>query len=325
MDEPGADTLLSMYRTAITIRRCDERFLEMLTAGEIAITYYSPRGQEVISAAVSAHLQPPDYVVTTYRGIHDHIAKGVPLDQLWAEFLGRATGTCKGKGGPMHITHPASGLMVTTGLVGAGLPIANGFALSSLMQADGRVTVCNFGDGATNIGAFHEALNLATLWNLPVVFVCQNNLYGEKTPFGNHTKVESIAARGSSYAMTSVQVDGNDAEAMWRTSGEAIERARGGGGPTLIEAMTFRFRGHSFGDDSFYISAEQMQWAADRDSVPRLRKLLLERGYASEDDLSTLEKAVAEQIDAAVQFALNSPFPDTDEIRRDVYSTEVAV
>ena len=131
-------TLMSIYRTAATIRQCDERFLAMLTAGEIAITYYSPRGQEVISAATAAHLTTDDYVVTTYRGLHDHIAKGVPLPQLWAEFLGRATGTCKGKGGPMHITHPASGLMVTTGLVGAGLPIANGFALSSLMRQDGR-------------------------------------------------------------------------------------------------------------------------------------------------------------------------------------------
>ena len=325
MSEPDAATLLNIYRTATTIRQCDERFLGMLTAGEIAITYYSPRGQEVISAAVSSHLRTEDYVITTYRGLHDHIAKGVPLDLLWAEFLGRATGTCKGKGGPMHITHPASGLMVTTGLVGAGLPIANGFALSSLMKGDGRVTVCNFGDGATNIGAFHEALNLATLWNLPIVFVCQNNLYGEKTPYANHTKAESIQVRGTSYSMASLQVDGNDAEAIWRASGEAIDRARSGGGPTLIEAMTFRFRGHNFGDDNFYISDEQMQWAHERDSVPRLRARLLDLGHATEDELSTLEKEVGEQIEAAVSFALDSPYPELDEIKRDVYSEEVAV
>src|SRR6202044_4284618 len=138
----------------------------MLTSGDIAMTYYSPRGQEVISAAVSANLQPADYVVTTYRGIHDHIAKGVPLDLLWAEFLGRATGTCKGKGGPMHITHPASGVMVTTGIVGASMPIANGLALAAQVRGENRVAVAYFGDGASNIGAFHEALNLAAVWKL---------------------------------------------------------------------------------------------------------------------------------------------------------------
>jgi len=322
---PDGSTLLDIYQTATTIRQCDERFLAMLTAGEIAMTYYSPRGQEVISAAVSANLQPTDYVVTTYRGIHDHIAKGVPLDLLWAEFLGRATGTCKGKGGPMHITHPASGLMVTTGLVGAGLPIANGFALASLMKADGRVTVCNFGDGATNIGAFHEALNLAAVWNLPVVFVCQNNLWGEKTPFARHTKVAHIVDRATSYRMDAVRADGNDAEQMWQVSREAIAKARSGGGPTLIEAVTFRFRGHSFGDDSSYIPHDQMARALEADSVPRLRALLLAAGHATEDELADLEKQVAVQIDEAVQFALDSPFPDEAEIRRDVYSDEVAV
>lgn len=318
-------TLISIYKTATTIRQCDERFLSMLTAGDIAITYYSPRGQEIISAATAAHLTTDDYMVTTYRGLHDHIAKGVPLPQLWAEFLGRATGTCKGKGGPMHITHPASGLMVTTGLVGAGLPIANGFALSSQMRADGRVTVCNFGDGATNIGAFHEALNLAALWDLPVVFVCQNNLYGEKTPFANHTRADSIATRALSYAMHAVTVDGNDAQAMYATAGEAVDRARQGAGPTLVEALTFRFRGHNFGDDNSYIPAEQLAAAAERDSVPRLRALLLAAGHATEEDLAALEKDVAASIDEAVEFALASPFPDPDENRRDIYRDEVTV
>lgn len=318
-------TLMSIYRTATTIRQCDERFLSMLTAGEIAMMYYSPRGQEVISAATAEHLSPADYVVTTYRGIHDHIAKGVPLAQLWAEFLGRETGTCKGKGGPMHLTHPASGLMVTTGIVGGGLPIANGFALSSQLRGDGRVTVCNFGDGATNIGAFHEALNLATLWNLPVVFLCQNNQYGEKTAFANHTKVDRVATRGSSYAMRSLTVDGNNAKAMYEAAGEAIDRARQGGGPTLVEAMTFRFRGHSFADDGSYISAEELAAAAERDSVPRLRELLLAEGHATEDDLVAVEKEAAAAIDEAVHFALSSQYPGAEENRRDVYRDEVMV
>jgi acetoin:2,6-dichlorophenolindophenol oxidoreductase subunit alpha len=315
---PTAEDLLAVYETSTTIRQCDQRFLTMLTAGDIAISYYSPRGQEVISAAMSAHLRPTDYVVTTYRGLHDHIAKGVPLNELWAEFLGRATGTCKGKGGPMHITHPASGLMVTTGIVGAGLPIANGLALSSVMKGDGRVTVCNFGDGATNIGAFHEALNLATLWNLPVVFLCQNNLYGEKTPFARHTLADSIESRGASYKMRSVQVDGNNAEAMWSCASDAVACARAGNGPTLIEAMTFRFRGHNFGDDSSYIPAEVIALAEKDDSVPRLRATILAKQIATEAQLQALEEEVERRIDIAVDFALSSPYPDLDELFSDV-------
>jgi acetoin:2,6-dichlorophenolindophenol oxidoreductase subunit alpha len=317
--------LLGIYETALRIRRTDDRFLAMLAAGEVQLTYYSPRGQELVSASIGALLAPDDYVVTTYRGLHDHIATGVPLDALWAEFLGRETGTCKGKGGPMHITHPASGLMVTTGLVGAGLPIANGLALSSQLRGDGRVTVVNFGDGATNIGAFHEALNLASLWNLPVVFVCQNNRYGEKTAFGDHTRVERVADRAASYAMRGVRVDGNDADAMWQGAREAIDRARAGGGPTLLEAMTFRFRGHIFGDDNAYIPADELAAAEAADPVPRLRALLLERGAAASEDLAALEKAVDAEVAAAVEFALASPLPPVSELGTDVYAQEVLV
>jgi acetoin:2,6-dichlorophenolindophenol oxidoreductase subunit alpha len=325
MVEPDSAALVNIYRRASTIRQCDERFLALLTAGEVWITYYSPRGQEVISAALAEHLAPTDYLVTTYRGLHDHIAKGVPLNDLWAEFLGRANGTCKGKGGPMHLTHPASGLMVTTGVVGSGLPIANGLALASQMSGDGRVTICNFGDGSTNIGAFHEALNLATLWNLPAVFVCQNNLYGEKTPFAHHTKAESIAIRGSSYAMPSFQVDGNDAVAMWRAGGEAIARARSGGGPTLLEAMTFRFRGHAFGDDSSYMPSDQVARATERDSVPRLRTKLIRDGHLSEADVKELEDEISALVEAACDYALNSPYPGEIEITRDIYREAVEV
>src|SRR5258708_7475922 len=166
-----------MFETMTKIKRCDERFRSMLTSGQIVITYYSPRGQEVIPSAFSALLRLDDYMVTTYRGLHDHIGKGVNLRELWAEFLGRREGTCKGKGGPMHITDPKSGLMVTTGVVGGGLPIANGFGLAAKLNGTDQVTVVNFGDGASNIGAFHEAMNLAAVWELPVVFVCQNNGY----------------------------------------------------------------------------------------------------------------------------------------------------
>ena len=167
--------------------------MEAISAGRIATPYYSPAGQEIIPSAISSLLADRDYVVTIYREIHDQIAKGVPLKQLWAEIAGKLTGTCKGKGGPMHITHPASGIMVTTGIVGSGMPIANGIALSSQIRGDGRITVCYFGDGAANIGAFHEALNMASLWKLPVIFVCQNNQYAEHTSFGLGTAAKRIS------------------------------------------------------------------------------------------------------------------------------------
>lgn len=318
---PDKATLLEIYRIASLIKQCDDRFIELIKAGQIASPYYSPRGQEIIPSALSVHLRPDDYVVTIYRGIHDQIAKGIPLRPFMAEFMGRATGTCKGKGGPMHITHPASGLMVTTGVVGSGLPIANGLAWASQLKGSGQVTVCNFGDGATNIGAFHEALNLASVWKLPVIFVCQNNGYAE------HTKLEygtagRIAERAAGYDIPGVQVDGNDPLLMWDAARIAVERARNGDGPTLIEARTFRFRGHLLGDDSHYIPKDEMSQALAADPVPRFRQWLQDQGHASASDLEAIEAKNATDIDDAVEFARNSPPPDLSELNRDVYAEE---
>lgn len=323
--KPDDKALLDIYRTARRIRSCDDLFWSMLSAGQVQMTYYSPMGQEVISAATGVALRPDDYMVTTYRGLHDHIAKGVPLRELWAEFFGRVTGTCKGKGGPMHITHPASGLMVTTGLVGAGLPIALGFAVASVHEGRDRVTVVNFGDGATNIGAFHEALNLAALWNLPVVFLCQNNRYGEKTALRDHLTVARIADRGAAYNMRSVTVDGNDVDEMFAAVSEAIEIARASHGPTLLEANTFRFRGHNFGDDNAYIPAEEMEEAKVNDPLPRLRELLVARGIADEVTLQAIDDGILAEVEDARDFAVESAMPPVSELGTDVYETEVTV
>jgi pyruvate dehydrogenase E1 component alpha subunit len=269
-------------------------------------------------------LQPSDYVVTTYRGIHDQLGKGIPLKPFMAEFMGRATGTCKGKGGPMHITHLESGLPVTTGIVGAGLPIANGLAWAAQIKKTGQVTVVNFGDGATNIGAFHEALNLASVWKLPVVFVCQNNGYAEHTKYELGTSSRTIADRGIAYGMPGIEVNGNDATAMWRVAGTAIARARAGEGPTLIDAHTFRFRGHLLGDDSHYIPKEEMAAAMAADPMPRFRAFLIDQGHATEAVLQEIEQTVAASIEEAVQFALSSPYPDVSELDKDVYGMEAA-
>lgn len=320
---PDRPTLIEMYRKIALIKQTDERFRSMIRAGKLAIPYYSPRGQEVIPSAFAVNMREDDYLVTIYRGLHDQLAKGVPLKMLWAEFAGRATGSCKGKGGPMHITHPATGVMVTTGIVGSSMPIANGLAWASQLQKTGRVTVATFGDGASNIGAFHEALNLAAVWKLPVVFICQNNGYAEHTHYRNCTSVENVADRASSYSIPGIIADGNDPLEMWRVCKEAIDRARNGGGPTLIEAKTFRFFGHALGDDDSYMAKGEKDAWMQKDPVPRYRAWLIEQGHATEADLAGIEAATEKELDEAVEFAMSSPYPDLSELHTDVYGSEV--
>lgn len=318
-----AETQVEIYRRMTLIKQNDERLRKVITSGRLVMPYYSPRGQEVIPSAISVHLTNEDYICTIYRGIHDMLAKGLPLRELWAELGGRATGTCKGKGGPMHITHPATGIMVTTGIVGSTMPIANGIAWGSQLSENDRVTIAYFGDGASNIGAFHEALNMASLWKLPVVFVCQNNRYAEHTSYEKGTSVARIADRASAYSMPGVTIDGNDPFEVYAAAGEAIARARAGGGPTLVEAMTFRFYGHVFGDQDAYMDKAQKAAAIAADPVPRFRRLLLDTGVATEGQLSAIEADIERQLDDALEYALQSEFPDLVELRRDVFAYEL--
>jgi pyruvate dehydrogenase E1 component alpha subunit len=322
---PTIDELIEVYRTAALIKITDEKIRSLLMAGEIAISYYSPRGQEIVAAATAVSLRPEDYVVTTYRGLHDQLAKGVPLRPLIAEYYGRITGACKGKGGPMHITHPDSGVMLTTGVVGSGLPIANGLALAARLRDESRVVVANFGDGASNIGAFHEALNLASLWKLPVVFLCQNNGYAEHTSFANGTSCRRVADRAAAYDVPGVTVDGNDAEAMFVAAGQAIDRARRGQGPTLLEANTFRFMGHFFGDDGSYIDQEVYQQRLAADPVPALRARLIAEQVIDEVAATQIDQDCADQVDDAIEFARQSALPDESELTRDIYAEDVLI
>ena len=248
------------------------------------------------------------------------LAKGCPLDQLWAEVAGRYTGTCKGKGGPMHITHPASGVMVTTGIVGSGLPIANGLALSSQLRDDGRVTLCTFGDGASNIGAFHEALNMAAVWDLPVICVCENNLYMEYTPIHSVTAVEHPAAdRASASGLERIVIDGNDADEVYTTAVEYMDRARKGGGPALIEAMTYRHSGHSRADPAKYRPEGELEKWLQRDPLTIYRARLLEVGVA-EPTLKDMEGEAMRKVDEATETAKASPVPSLDAIEKDVWA-----
>jgi len=320
---PDAATQIEIYRRMVLIKANDERSRKVIMTGRLVMPYYSPRGQEVIPSAISVNLTDDDYICTIYRGSHDQLAKGLPLKDLWAEVAGRTSGTCKGKGGPMHVTYPAKGIMVTTGIVGSTIPIANGLAWGSQLKGDGRVTVASFGDGAANIGAFHESLNLAAVWKLPVIFVCQNNEWGEHTAYEKTSNVR-VADRAAAYGMPGERVDGNDPFAMYAAAHEAVRRARAGEGPTLIEAMTYRFFGHVFGDQDAYMDKARKAEAMANDPVPRFRQRLIDDGIANEDQLAAMEAEIEKQIDEAVEYALASDFPGIEELKRDVFAEELA-
>ena len=316
--------LVRMYEIMTTIKQCDEKVRGLLMSGQAHFFFHSPRGQEVVAAAMGVALRSDDYWVTTYRGLHDELAKGVSLKAIWAEWLGKASGACGGRGGPMHITDPSVGLMVTTGIVGSGLPIATGLALAAQVRGESKVTVCSFGDGASNIGAFHEALNMASLWQLPVVFLCQNNTYAESTPFAKGTAVDHVADRAASYRMPSLAVDGNDPPAMLDAAREAVDHARSGRGPVLLEANTYRLMGHYFGDGMGYIPKEELAARTAADPVVRYRALLIDEGLLSEKEIDGIEADAAADIEEAYLFACSSPDPDPAELLANVYSEAVA-
>jgi acetoin:2,6-dichlorophenolindophenol oxidoreductase subunit alpha len=320
---PDAETLLEIYRKATLIKQNDERIIKQMMAGKLVIPYYSPRGQEIIPSALSASLEDDDYVCTIYRGLHDMLAKGFPLGELWAELSGKQNGTCKGKGGPMHLTCPDKGMMVTTGVVGSSMPIAVGLGWAAKLDGRNRVSIANFGDGASNIGAFHEAMNLAAVWKLPVIFVCQNNGFAEHTRYENGTSVDFIAKRAIGYGMPGYTVDGNDPLAMFAAAHDAITRARDGEGPTLLECKTFRFHGHVLGDDDKYMTKEEKASAIAKDPLPAFKTWLIEQGHATEETLATMQATIEAEIEDAQEFGLASPLPSVDELRRDVFAQEI--
>ncbi len=321
--KPDARTLVEIYKKASLIRQNDERVIKEMRSGKLITPYYSVAGQEIVPSALSVSLTPDDKICTIYRGTHDMLAKGFPLGPLWGELAGRVSGSCKGKGGTMHLTHPDSGCMVTTGIVGSSMPIATGLGWAAKLDGKGAVAIANFGDGAANIGAFHESLNLAGLWKLPVVYVCQNNRYAEHTSFANSTAVDRLSLRAAGYGMLGVTVDGNDPDMMYGAAKLAIDRARSGEGPTLIEAMTFRFNGHVVGDAAGYIPKEELDAAKASDPVPALRRRLIAQNIALASELDAIDAEIADQIELAVAAAYDSEWPDVSELKRDVFADEL--
>jgi pyruvate dehydrogenase E1 component alpha subunit len=310
----------------VLMKAADDRLSKGIGTGEFMCVYWPSRGQEAIAAAMGVSLRSDDQLVTTYRGLHDLIGKGVPLEEIYGEMMGRTVGASRGKGGTMHIANPDKGVMLSTGIVGAGPPVAVGLAMAARRKRLDRVTVVSFGDGATNTGSFHEAANMAALWDLPMVFVCQNNLYAEMTPTQDTMKLERVADRAAGYGMPGVRVDGNDPLAVASALDEALQRARrgcDGGGPTFIECVTFRFRGHYFGDRMPYIPKDQLAAAVAADPVPRFRAHLADAGICGEDELSRMDDDALERVETALQTVMSADPPSVEELERDVYATPI--
>jgi acetoin:2,6-dichlorophenolindophenol oxidoreductase subunit alpha len=319
-----ADIQRRIYALMVLMKAADDRLSKGISTGEFMCVYWPSRGQEAIAAAMGVTLRADDQLVTTYRGLHDLIGKGVPLEEIYGEMMGRTVGAGRGKGGTMHIAKPDAGVMLSTGIVGAGPPVAVGLAMAAKRKKLDRVTAVSFGDGATNTGSFHEAANMAALWDLPVVFVCQNNQYAEMTPTEHTMKIGQVAHRAAGYGMPGIRVDGNDPLAVASVLAEAVGKARDGQGPTFIECVTFRFRGHYFGDRTPYIPKEQLEAAIAADPVPQFRKRLVDNNVCTDDELNRIDEGALTRVEEAIKTVLDSPPPSTDELDRDVYATPIS-
>ncbi len=313
--------LVELYRTMLTIRRFEERCNYLFMQGRIPSTLHLYIGQEAVAAGVCAHLRPDDYMLSTHRPHGHAIAKGVSLKTMMAELYAKVTGCCQAKGGSMHVGDIAVGMFPAIAIVGANIPIAAGVALAAKRLQTDRVAVSFFGEGAANEGAFHEGLNMAAIWNLPVVYICENNLYAASTPVTTTFKIEHIASRAAAYGLPGVIVDGNNVEAVYQAAGEAVDRARRGNGPTLIECKTYRQCGHSRSDPRTYrTKEEEAQWAA-QDPLALLADRLQKTGLATPTSLAEIEQAVKLHIDEAVAFAEASPAPEPAAALQHVFYT----
>jgi acetoin:2,6-dichlorophenolindophenol oxidoreductase subunit alpha len=312
-----------IYALMVLMKAADDRLSKGIATGEFMCVYWPARGQEAIAAAMGVSLRQDDQLVTTYRGLHDLIGKGVPLEEIYGEMMGRAVGASRGKGGTMHIAKPEVGVMLSTGIVGAGPPVGVGLALAAKRKGLDRVTVVSFGDGATNTGSFHEAANMAALWDLPMVLVCQNNRFAEMTPTEDTMKLERVADRAAGYGMPGVRVDGNDPLAVTTALDEALHRARRGDGPTFIECVTFRFRGHYFGDRMSYIAKDQLEAAMAADPVPRFRRYLIDNRICTDDELSRIDEGALTEVEMALKTVLSADVPSIEELERDVYASPI--
>lgn len=318
------EIIMDIYQRILRIRRFEEEVGKLFKQGQLPGFVHLYIGEEAIGAGVCAALRDNDYITSTHRG-HGHvIAKGGDMNRMMAELFGKGTGYCKGKGGSMHIADFQIGMLGACGTVGGGIPIATGAGLSAKYRKTDQVSVCFFGDGAANEGSFHESLNLASTMKLPVIYVCENNQYGEFTPSVKAMNIVDIADRAAGYGIPGVIVDGTDALEMYSVTVEAVERARSGAGPTLIEAKTHRRGGHAEGEEAFlagqqYRISEEVEQARKKDPLLILHTYVVENAIAASSDLETLDQEIVQEVAAAVEFARESPLPPVESIFEDTW------
>ena len=311
---------LHLYRQMVRIRKFEEKLYELFLTRIMPGTMHQYNGQEAVAAGVCAHLDESDYITSTHRG-HGHcVAKGADLNAVMAEMFAKTTGCCKGCGGSMHIADFGVGMLGANGIVGGGIPIAVGAAWTCKYKKNGRVVVAFFGDGAANEGSFHEAINLAATWKLPAVFVCENNLYGFSTHYMRTMAIEDIADRGAGYGIPGVAVDGMDVLAVYEAAGEAVQRARAGGGPTLIECKTYRFRGHSRMEKPNYRTEEELERWQKRDPVMRFPEYLRTELGVADDEIAAIDREAEAEMEATVRFAEQSPDPEPLDYQNYIYA-----
>jgi len=308
-----ADFCLKLYRDMVKIRRFEERVKFLFLEGVMPGTIHQYLGQEACAVGVCAALEPHDVITSTHRP-HGHcLAKGLTVSEMMAELFGRATGCCKGKGGSMHMGDLAKGVVPAIAIVGGNLPVATGIALAFKMRNERRVAVSFMGDGATNEGIFHESLNMAAIWELPVIFVVENNLYGASTPVRMVVRTETISERASIYKFPGLTVDGNDPLVVYEAARQAVDRARNGGGPTLLELVTYRITGHSRRDPALYQPEQEKQAALENEPIGRFEKFLTSSGIAEPHALQAITDEVEREVEQAVQTAMAAPEPAPEE------------
>jgi len=318
-DDLTKEQLLAMYRRMRLIREFENTAQRHFEAGEIAGFLHLSQGQEAVPVGACMALRGDDYITSTHRGHGDVLAKGCEPRFMFAELYGRTTGYCRGKGGSMHIADFSQGIIGANGIVSGGLPIITGVGLSIKMRGSDQVAVCFFGDGATAEGGFHEALNLASLWQIPVIFVCQNNLYGLSQPWAATAYDCDLAQRAHSYHLPGECVDGMDVLAVYRSVQEAVDRARAGGGPSFIEAKTYRFLGHYVGDPALYMPKEEREAWRERDAILKLGRQLKSWGYLTDEEDTQMAAGVEAELQAGIEYARSSPIPAPEEALTDLY------
>ena len=320
-EEINKDSVIWMYEKMFTIRRFEEQARREADAGKLR-GIHSSIGQEAVPTGICAHLRDEDFVLGTHRSHHHCIAKGVDLNEMMAELFGKSTGTGNGKGGTMHIADINKGMLGANGIVGSNIPVATGVALTAKVKGTDNVSVVFFGDGASSQGALHEAMNLASIWKLPVLFVCENNRYAESTPFEYSVAGGSVSNRADGYGIPGVTVDGQAVLDVFEVAKEAVGRARAGEGPTLIEAQTYRYLGHAGHDDPLtYRSEEEQEYYMNRDCIATFKKYILDSSFANENELGEIENNCEAAIATSVKFADDSPYPSDDALTEDVYTT----